>query len=113
MTRNETIEKVYQRFLESDIKQQGWSELDEQMYALECLSDNQLTIEASVKLNEHLSGNPRCSQDHAIEQCFVPVIVDAVTIILDNYMESGDLSVNNRFVLEYYLSVSQIGLIVY
>jgi len=115
MTKDEQIivKRVLARFKESDKLETEWSEVDEQMSRLEWLDNHQLTIEAGVKLDEHAGGNPKCGQNHAEGECFVPVIIDAVCIILNLYDQTGNLHANNRFILEYYLSLSQTGFIVY
>lgn len=107
------IRAVYQRFRTSDNQETGWSDIDESMSMLTWLEDGQLTIEASLKIIEHSEGRPKCAQNHPIEDCFVPTIVEAVGIILDLYAKTGNLHSNNRFVLQYYLALSQTGFIIY
>lgn len=108
----DTVKQVYSRFVESDKLETEWSGVDECMSMLEWLEDHQLTIEAAVVHHLHCNGQPRCTQDHPIEQCFVPVIIEATGIILDLYAKTGYLHQNNRFILGYYLSLSQVGFII-
>lgn len=109
----ETVKLVYQRFVESDGLDQAWSDLDEQMSLLEWLDDGQLIIEASVKIKEQTMGQPRCNQNHSIGDCFVPTIIEAVGLILDLYSKTGNLHSNNKFIVKYYLALSQVGFIIY
>ena len=115
MTREqqETVLKVYRQFVSSDCQDQQWTTLDTFMEALSWLEDPQVVIEAAVMVQLHAGGQPRCTQNHPIDQCFVPVIIDAVGYILDLYTKTGNLHPKNRFILEYYLAVSQEGLILY
>jgi hypothetical protein len=106
-----TVSQVYRQFAESDSKDMEWTNIDTYMEAMSWLDDNQLIIEAAVVHQIHCSGQPRCTQEHPIEHCFVPVIIDAIGHILDLYAETKNLHVKNRFVLEYYLAVTQEGLI--
>jgi len=108
-----TVSQVFQRFVESDTAERGWSDVDEQMSMLEWLSDGQLAIEASVLLQIQSGGNPQCRQEHSKSACFVPTILEAVGVILDLYGKTSNLHPRNKFILQYYLALSQVGFIVY
>lgn len=109
----EIVRKVYNKFAESDAAgNEGWSEIDENMSYLDWLEDSQVVIEAAVKLQLQQQGVPRCNLDHRNPgDCFVPVVLEAVGYILDLYANTGHLPTKNRFILQYYLTLSQIGYI--
>lgn len=107
------IDKVYKKFVESDSIDIQWTDIDEQISILEWLDDRQLMIEAKVKLHEQSGGQPRCNQDHPINDCFIPIAIEAVKFIVDSYAKTKTLNSNDRFVIKYYLSLSQVGLIIY
>lgn len=107
------VTQVYRKFYESDSADEGWTDIDEQMSMLEWLDDNQLVVEAAVLMQLQAQGTPRCGQPHPISQCFVPTIVEAVGYILDLFANTGSLHAKNKFILQYYLALSQIGFIVY
>jgi hypothetical protein len=115
MTREqqETVTQVYRQFASSDTHDREWTNLDTYMEALAWLDDQQVVVEAAVMVQIHTGGEPRCTQNHPIEHCFVPVIIDAVGYILGLYADTNHLHQKNRFILEYYLAVSQEGLILY
>lgn len=109
----DTVTKVYRRFYESDLADAEWTDIDEQMTMLEWLDDNQLATESRVKFNEHVNGKPRCMQDHTGSECFVPTIIEATSAILDLYESTSNLHEKNRFILRYYLALSQVGFILF
>lgn len=115
MTKDEQniVREVYLKFLDSEGSDPEWTQFDESMVTLDWLEDKQIAIEASVKMQEQSKGTPRCSQDHPIENCFVPKIIESVSSIVNLYSDTGNLHENNRFILKYYLSLSQIGFIIY
>lgn len=99
---------VYRKFAEQDEQNaEEWTPIDEYMEKLDWLNNGQLIIEAQVKYNEHKSGEPRCQYPHGKTECIVPIIVDAVMAILDLYKKTGNLHEKNRFILMYYLALSQ------
>jgi hypothetical protein len=106
------IENVFRRFADSDSKTKNWDELDEAISMLGWLDDNQLTIEVHTKLIHQTSGSPRCNSDHPIAECFVPDIVEAIDLLLNEYVDTRYLSNKAKFMMQYYLGLSQIGHIV-
>lgn len=104
------VSLVYRQFASSE--ELGWGELDENLCLLEYLDDDQLHREADVLLSKHQQGKPECRVKHEISACFVPKIIEAVSVILELYKETGNLHKNNRYVLQYYLALSQINHIV-
>ena len=107
------VTRVYQRFCKADAEETSWTDIDEQMCYLEYIDDPQTVIEAAVILQLHLQGDPRCEQDHPREECFIPLVIDAATAIIDLYGKTGNLHPKNKFILQYYLALSQVGYIVY
>lgn len=109
----ETIRKVYSKFEESDrAGNAGWSEIDENMSYLAFLTDGEVVVECMAKMIQQRQGSPRCNMDHPNAECFVPTVLEAVDLLTKLYAETGHLPKRNRFVLEYYLTLSFIGYII-
>lgn len=104
------VSQVFRQFASSE--ELGWGELDDNLCLLEYLDDDQLHREADVLLTKHQRGNPECRVKHDKSACFVPKIIEAVSIILELYKETGNLHKNNKYVLQYYLALTQISHII-
>lgn len=105
------VTEVFRKFADSDLQQKEWSEIDDYMVYLDYLEDNQLILEATVIHYSHSLGKVGCGIDHPNE-CFMPSVVEAVGSILILYSETGQLHKNNRYILEYYLTIDHMDLIV-
>jgi hypothetical protein len=105
------ITEVYRRFLDSE-HQREWDDLDEQLEMSEWLNTEELTKEAEILMMNHKDAKPRCKLNHAEKDCFVPVIIEAVSHILSLYHETGYMSPRNKYVLQYYLALTGTGFIV-
>jgi len=105
----DTIERVFRRFEQVDDQQTKWTSLDTNMSFLAWLDDDQIVRESEAVHKEHQAGKPRCKMEHPDERCFAPTIVKAVGHIIDGHKASGKLSKENRYVLEYYISLAKIG----
>lgn len=101
------IGAVLKRFNDSEIL--PWTEVDDAMEYLSWLSDAELAMETKMLLDKHAQGNARCIQKHPPEQCFVPVVLSAVSYILDDFEQSRRLAKKARYVMEYYMSISASG----
>jgi hypothetical protein len=104
------VTQAYNHLMEKESR--GWDGLDDSMYCLEYLDDDQLHREADVIHEHHVKGKVRCQQNHPIEHCFIPMLVDAATAILDLYKETSSMHPKNRYILQYYLAMQQVGMIV-
>ena len=120
MSKEETeiVKIVYTRFLECESDSRSsedsvatWGGVDDNLEFVSFLSDGELISESSTKFDGHCNGILRCASNHAQENCFAPRIFDAVEAILNLYEKTGLLHKNNRYVLEYYLTMSEMGLI--
>lgn len=109
----EIVSRVYVKFYKSDCTDEGWTDIDEQMSHLEYLEDNQLVIESAVLIQLQSGGQPKCTLDHPNKECFVPIVIEAVGYILDLYESTSNLHPKNKFILQYYLALSQVGHILY
>lgn len=109
----DTVKYVFGKLAAADNAETSWTDIDEQMSMLEWIDDPQLVIEAAVVMSLHSKGEPRCGTDHPISECFVPVLVEAIGYILDLYAKTGNLHAKNKFILQYYLAMSQTGFIRY
>lgn len=118
---SKVVEQVYEKFMEGEANF-TWDEVDDQMVYLDYLGDGQLWREASVQHYEHtVSGTVKCSQEFCNNGCYAQTIVDAAgyilsnskTVTLDNKITmNNDMTPKNRYVLEQYLALSQLGYIV-
>lgn len=103
------IYRVFRRFEQIDNQQTKWTALDTNMSMLAWLDDDQLIREAEIIYDEHRAGKPRCKMDHSDDRCFAPTIVQATGFIIDGHKASGKLHKDDRYVLEYYISLAKIG----
>jgi hypothetical protein len=106
------VGNVYRRLLEGDSARYGWGSIDDCMERLGYLDDSQLTKEAEVAFCHHAGKNPRCPKQHDVNECFVPLLVEAVNSILELYRETPSLHEKNRYILEYYLTLDHEKMIV-
>ncbi len=107
----EVVSLVYRRFLESESADK-WTDLDENCIFYDWLMDNEIVLESMVKLSGHSKGAFRCNLDHKQPQdCFAPYILEAVEAIVDLYKETEDLHPHNRYILIFYLVMSEMNLI--
>lgn len=107
---SKTVIQVYNHLLENE--KRGWDGLDDYMDYLEYLDNDQLHREADVVYMQHRNGPVKCKQEHAIEQCLIPIMVEAVGAILELYKETNNLHDKNRYILQYYLAMNQADMIV-
>jgi hypothetical protein len=107
------IRMVYNRFMDmdSDKAVPTWTDLDDNLEIVDYLTDSELVVECEIKYESHSGGIFRCSQNHPQTQCFAPFILEAVEYILDLYGETEELHVNNRYILCFYLAMSELRLI--
>ena len=102
---------LYNKFLESELL--GWSAVDDCLELLEFLDDDQLCRECDALYSHHKYKNMGCEYDHKPGAvCLVKNILEAVDAILELWQETGSLHVNNRYLLCYYLALSQCGKII-
>lgn len=106
------LREILGKFNKSEVLE--WTSLDESMVHLSELEDGQLANEAEAFMELHTKHQARCASDHPIEECFVPVIVEGIGFILDDYQDTKNhLPKNSRYILEYYISLSHNGAIVW
>lgn len=105
------IGSVFKRFNSGETL--TWTEMDDCMEQLAWLSEDQLIVEVEVMLYMHDEKKARCTVNHAREVCFVPVVMDACSYIVEDFKSSQRLVKKARYVLEYYLSLSQTGHIIH
>lgn len=104
-SQKDAVTIVYNRFMDQEGR--GWDQLDDTLDLLEYLDDDQLYREASVLYSYQEHKNPRCPQDHHKSKCFIPVVIEAVSAILELYQDSPTMHPKNRYILQYYLAISQ------
>lgn len=105
-----TVTKVYNHLLDNE--KRGWDGLDDYIDCLDYLEDDQLYREADVLHQQHSKGIVRCQQDHPRENCFIPLLVEASSAILELYKETNSMHPKNKYILQYYLAMQQVGMII-
>lgn len=108
--RTEVIDIVYERFMESE-EDLMWTDLDDNLEWFSILTDKELVNETEIKLFEHAKGTLRCKQEHSHEYCFAPLILEAAQSISLFFKKSKVLSVRHKYVLTYYMALSELRLI--
>lgn len=102
----ENIKNVYKRFLNSE--ERGWDSLDDYLDLLDYLDDDQLSREAEVLFLKHKEKAVMCKIKHKKpSECFVPYILRAVETILNFYKKNGKLNDSHKYILQYYLALTQ------
>ncbi len=111
MTKEESdaVKIVYNRLMDSE--EENWSPIDDNLELCSYLSDSELVTESSIKYVVHSQGVFRCSQEHDLQFCMAPRILDAVEAILALYWQTKELHPKNKYILEYYLTMSEMGMI--
>lgn len=105
----EIVKIVYQRFLESE--DQIWTDVDSTLEMFEYLTDDEIIVESEVKIGKHAKNGIRCSLQHDRIDCFSPYILEAAEAIVKLYNNTNQLHPKNRYILSYYLAMSEVGLI--
>lgn len=105
------VQEVYRRFLDGE-ENADWDEIDDQLYHLDYLEDDQIHKEADVQLEKHKKGNIRCGQEFCNQGCYAIKVVEAVVSIINLYKETEYLPKENRYILEYYLALSHLKMII-
>ena len=103
------VKIVYSRFIESE--EEIWTDLDDNLELFDYLSDREMIIEAQIRMSVHSSGNFRCKQDHKQDYCLAPYILESVDAIVSLYKETGELHEKNRYIVSYYLVLSEMKMI--
>lgn len=107
----EVVSLVYRRFIESE-SNGSWANLDETLWYFEIISDRDVINESMIKYLSHSKSPFRCKNDHDSKYCMAPLILDSVeSILLLHEKEETDLHPKNRYILTYYLAMSELGLI--
>lgn len=103
------LRTVLKRFIQDETP--DWTTFDDNMCHLQYLTDNELIIEAQIALDYHKQHNARCLDNHTTNQCFVPVVLDAIRFIVSDFSETNRLAKSSRYIVETYLSLDAIGAI--
>jgi len=89
----------------------SWGDLDDTLEFFGWLSDRELIKEAQIRFSFHQHGVFRCTQNHDQQYCVAPLILDSVEAIVSLYKKTGELHEKNRYILTYYLSMSELNFI--
>lgn len=106
----ESVKMVFRNFITHD-QQRGWSDIDEILFKLDFLSDEETILETETQIYRHSQGTLKCAEDHGQKACLVPQLMDCVNAICELYNESKSLHPKNRYLLHNYLAVSHKGTI--
>ena len=104
----EVVKIVYNRFMDNE--ESTWTDLDNNLEMFDWLSDKEIIKETKIKLSSHVKGI-KCNQNHPIDECFAPYIMDAADAISRLYDKTKELHIKNKYILTYYLVMSELGLI--
>jgi hypothetical protein len=113
----EAVKMVYARFFESEEchltdTRCGWNEIDDNLEFVGFLNDKEMVAEAHVKYLSHSkNGIFKCYQTHAQEYCLAPHLLEAVGGIISLFEKTGELHIRNRYVLNYYIAMSEMKMI--
>lgn len=106
------VKIVYARLIESEeVEEIDWSDIDDNLEMLGWLSDKEIISECKIRLKEHGKTGLRCSQDHDMAYCFAPYVLEAVESIVSLYDKTKTLHEKNKYIVVYYLAMSEMGLI--
>lgn len=111
------VKLVFSRFMESECineknEKTNWGDMDCVLDEIGWLSDQELIAEAEIRHDMHKRGKIfRCYSSHKQEDCFAPFILEAVGAILSLNNSTIELHPKNRYILVYYLSMSEMMMI--
>ena len=105
---SEVVRLVYNHFM--DTEEMDWSAIDDSLEYFGWLNDKEIIAECMVKMKAHSKG-VRCKMDHEIEFCLAPKVLNAAQAIIDLYKETRYLPPKNKYILTYYLGLSELGII--
>lgn len=111
------VKLVFSRFMESECineknEKTNWGDLDYNLDYFDWMSDNELITESQIRYENHKKGKSfRCYSSHKSEDCFAPFILEAVEAILSLNNKAKELHPKNRYILVYYLSMSEMLMI--
>ena len=103
------VTHVFNQFMSTETGN-NWDKFDDHMSHLEYLTESELITEATVMLTEHSDGIAGCGSK--CTTCSVPPILEAVSSILELQKTAKTLHPNNKYILRFYLTISQLGEIV-
>lgn len=104
----QVVKMVYSRFISSE--EEVWTDLDENLELVGFLKDSELVVEAEIKADIHCKGI-RCRQNHEKKNCFAPYILESVEAIIALYHHTGQLPTKNRYILEFYIAMSELNML--
>jgi hypothetical protein len=106
---SEVVKLVYNRLIESE--DCVWTDIDYNIEFFNWLNDKELVKESQIKYDSHCGGVFRCSQNHEQEHCFAPYVLESVGSIISLFEETRSLHAKNRYILTYYLAMSEMKMI--
>src|ERR1041385_1795790 len=104
----QTVKVVYNRLITSE--EEDWSDIDDNLELCSYLNDQELVQEIRIKIEKHSKGIFRCVEEHPNSLCFAPLVLESAIAINELYEKTGELHIKNRYILMYYLALSEMKL---
>jgi len=108
----ELIKSVARKFAETE-DPLSWDELDERLYLVEKLNDDELYVETDKILNKHLKGAISFKHRDKAGDEFLEILIRCIAIILGGMEENFSLTHEARYVMRQYLAHESLGNIVH
>lgn len=108
---HQIIQLVFSRFNDGENHRPMWTQIDETLWKLSWLDGDQLFREAATLYEDYKVKKIQCNMTHAKSECFAPKIVSAVDAVLDVYDKTGQMLPEYRYILQYFLTLHQLGVI--
>ena len=105
----ETVKIVYNRFITNE--DDSWTAIDDNLEMYGWLNNEEIIAHTKLKIDDHSKGVIRCKSSHDQSICFAPRVLESAQSIIKLYDETGDLHPKNKYLLEYYLVMSEMRLI--
>jgi hypothetical protein len=108
------VSDVYRRLEKSE--ERGWDPIDDTLYILDFLSDHELVIETEILILKHKKGSLGClaeHEKHPQSECYSNKIMEAAENIVELYKSNSYLPEKSKYILQYYLALTQQELITF
>ena len=111
---SKNIAYVYDKLIKNETGTQNeWSAVDTVLEYVQWITDGELLTEAEILYSDHKNKNMGCPYLHRTENgCFIVNLLEAVKDILSLNEGFNYLDNYNKYILQYYIALYQIGAIV-
>lgn len=104
------LKEIYRSLISNDYKR-DWKPIDDRLYELDFLSDEEIVKETEIQIYNHSLGEVMCKEEHNGKICLMPTLLRAVDAICESWNETQDLVPKCRYILQNYLAISHLGII--